>query len=357
MRFVISVLSLLLFISGCATTPIPLAPQSEALLKGKQIRIVEHKKEELVFSTMTPGGAAFGLIGAAIANSNGKQAFAKFNLPDPAAEMAQGLAQSLATQYSAQAATDLLPLKGLSPEELARKQSADTLLLDVGPSSAGVVYYPTSWGKYRVMYGIPVTLFEGKSGQILARGSCSHVPDDLPHAPSYDELFGGQGEVLQAHIKSGQIICDSKIRKDLFHLPALPDTSVQTSPAETTTVAAPAPNGTPSQLAAQLFLVTPQNSYAHISEIDKFPWGAKYRAKYEAYLANPKATKMLVTGSRGGFYSTGNASLDQAYALFDRCLAQHTECWVYALNDEVVWSEDKALRISRDKLRPLPPKP
>lgn len=359
MRLIVSVLGLLMLASGCATTPIPLAPQSETSLKGKQIKIVEHKKEELVFSTLTPGGAAFGMIGAAIANSNGKQAVAKFNLLDPAAEIAQGLAQSLATQYSVQISDGLVPLDGLTTEELARKQGADTLLLDVGPSSTSVVYYPTSWGKYRVMYGVPAKLLEGKSGQILARGNCSYVPDDLPHAPSYDELFGGQGEVLKAHIKTGQIICDSKIRKELFHLPAQPDTSAQASPSATTpvAVAAPASNGPLSQLAAQLFLVTPQRGYAQINDVSKFPWGAKYQGKYDAYLANPKPTKMLVTGSRGGFYSTGNASLDQAYALFDRCLAQHSECWVYALNDEVVWSEDKALRISRDKLRPLPPKP
>lgn len=110
-------------------------------------------------------------------------------------------------------------------------------------------------------------------------------------------------------------------------------------------------------MAAQLLLVTPQGGYAQITEIDKFPMSAKYRNNYEAYLANPKQAKMLVTGSKGGFYSTGNASLEQAHALFDRCLTQHPECWGYALNDEVVCSEDKALRISRDQLKPLPRQP
>jgi len=369
MRFILSVLGLLLLVSGCATAPVPLAPQSEALLKGKQIKLVEHKKEELAFSTLTPGGAAFGMIGAAISSNNGKQAVAKFGLLDPAAEIAQGLAQGLASRYSARIATDLVPPGGLNPEELARKQSANTLLLDVGPSGVMVVYYPSSWGKYRVMYGVPVKLFEGKSGQILVQGNCSYVPDDLPHAPSYDELFGGQGEVLKAHIKTGQTICDSKIRKELFRLPAQPDVAAQTSPAAVPTAPVPAPaapvapvatpaiNRAPSAMAAQLLLVTPQNGYAQINEIDKFPMSTKYRSNYEAYLANPKQTKMLVAGSKGGFYSTGNASVEQAHALFDRCLAQHPECWVYALNDEVVWSEDKALRVSRDKLKPLTSQP
>lgn len=355
MRSFLYLLGLLLLLSGCATAPIPLAPQSEASLKGKQIKLVEHKNEELVFSTLTPGGAAFGMIGAAISDANGKEAIAKFGLLDPAAEIAQGLAQSLATRYSARIVADRLAPGGLSLEDLARKQSADTLLLDVGPSSTTVVYYPTSWGKYRVMYGLPVKLLEGKSAKVLAQGACSYVPDDLPHAPSYDELFGGQGEILKAHIKTGQIICDNKIRTELFRLPAQPDVAVQTLP-----VAAPkspASTRAPSAMAAQLLLVTPQGGYAQITEIDKFPMNAKYRSNYEAYLANPKQTKMLVTSSKGGFYSTGNASLEQAHALFDRCLAQHPECWVYALNDEVVWSEDKALRISRDQLKPLPRQP
>lgn len=220
MRFIVSVLGLLLLVSGCATSPVPLAPQSETALKNKQIKLVAHKKEEMAFSTLTPSGAVFGAIGAAISTSNAKQAVAKFNLLDPATEIAQGLAQSLATQYSMQVSGDLIPLDGLTTEELARKQSADTLLLDVGPSSTSVVYYPTSWGKYRVMYGVPVKLVEGQSGQVLVRGACSHVPDDLAHAPSYDELFGGQGEVLKAQLKNGQIVCDGKFRKELFRLPA-----------------------------------------------------------------------------------------------------------------------------------------
>lgn len=361
MRLTPSVLGLLL-VSGCATAPIPLAQQSEVSLKGKQIKLVEHKKEEMVFSTLTPGGVAFGIIATAIANDNVKQAVAKFGLLDPAAEIAQGLAQSLATRYSARLAADRVPLAGLSAEELARKQSADTLLLDVGPSGAMVAYYPSNWGKYRVTYGVPVKLLAGRSGQILAQGSCSYVPDDLPNAPSYDELFGGQGEVIKAHIKTGQTICDSKIRKELFRLPDQPDVAAQASPASpasppTAPTPAPAIDRVPSAMAARLLLVAPQNGYAQIDEIDKYPMSAKYRSNYEAYLANPKKTKMLVAGSKGGFYSTGNASLEQAHALFDRCLAQHAECWVYALNDEVVWSEDKALRIGRDKLKPLTGQP
>jgi len=352
-------LGLLLLVSGCATAPIPLAPQSEALLKGKQIKLVEHQKEDMVFSTLTPSGVAFGIIGTAISNNNAKQAVAKFGLLDPAAEIAQGLAQSLATRYSSRLATDHLPLGGLTPEQLARKQSADTLLLDVGPSGAMVAYYPSSWGKYRVMYSVPVKLLEGKSAQIVVQGYCSYMPDDLPNAPSYDELFGGQGEVLKAHIKTGQTVCDSKIRKELFHFPESPEVVAQALPiaAPAALLPAPAINRVPSAMAARLLLVTPQNGYAQINEIEKFPMSAKYRSNYEGYLANPKQTKMLVTGSKGGFYSTGNASVEQAHALFDRCLAQHPECWVYALNDEVVWSQDIALRIGREKLKPLTSQP
>lgn len=351
MRSVLPVLGLLLLLSGCASAPLPLAPQSEALLKGKQIKLVEHKRDEMGFSTLTPSGAAFGLIGAAIADNNGRQAIAKFGLIDPAAETSQALAQSLAIRYSASIAAEPIASGGQGTEELARKQGADALVLDVGPSVATIVYYPSSWGKYRVIYGVSVKLLEGKSGQVLVQGYCSHVPDDLPNAPSYDELFAGKGEVLKAHLRTGHAICDSKIRTELFRLPAQSDVATKPPPVAVPTVQAI--NRTPSAMAAQLLLVTPQAGYAKIDEIERFPMNAKYRSNYEAYLANPKKTKMLVTGSKGGFYSTGNASLEQAHILFDRCLAQHPECWVYALNDEVVWSEDPTLRISRDKLKPL----
>lgn len=103
-----------------------------------------------------------------------------------------------------------------------------------------------------------------------------------------------------------------------------------------------------------LFLVALPSGYARIEEIDKAPIRSQARIQYQGYLANPKKTKAFLVANKGGFYSTGNASLPELYALFDRCLSTNPECWLYALGDQVVWSENKNLRINREKLQPLP---
>ena len=106
---------------------------------------------------------------------------------------------------------------------------------------------------------------------------------------------------------------------------------------------------------AALLQVRPASGYASPEDIERLPAAAKYRSNYERFLANPKPTKALVLGEDGGFFSNGSGSLAELHQLFERCHGDgHQECWLYSWGKEVVWSTDKAQRISRAKLMPLP---
>ncbi|NSL55987.1 DUF2846 domain-containing protein [Uliginosibacterium aquaticum] len=137
---------------------------------------------------------------------------------------------------------------------------------------------------------------------------------------------------------------------------ALPLSAEQTNSSQAPVArpgAATPPSASPELLA--LLRVQPASGYARPEDINRLPTQAKYRVRYEEFLANPKPTKALVLGDGGGFFSTGTAGLPELYKLFERCQNDgHKECWLYSWGTEVVWSEDKALRINRDKLNPLP---
>ena len=138
--------------------------------------------------------------------------------------------------------------------------------------------------------------------------------------------------------------------------PATPDVPSSHAPAPATTPSttlAPATVANPAL--AALLQVRPASGYASPEDIEHLPAAAKYRSNYERFLANPKPTKALVLGEDGGFFSNGSGSLAELHQLFERCHGDgHQECWLYSWGKEVVWSTDKAQRISRAKLMPLP---
>lgn len=93
--------------------------------------------------------------------------------------------------------------------------------------------------------------------------------------------------------------------------------------------------------------------FAKIEELDKAPINSEHKEKMERYVQNKSEQKAFVIGWKGGFFSTTDVSLAGLHATFERCHKSNSECWLYGLGNEVVWSENKSSRITQDKLQPL----
>ena len=98
--------------------------------------------------------------------------------------------------------------------------------------------------------------------------------------------------------------------------------------------------------------ITPAASgYADIHDFNKSPIIMKYRDMYFDYIKRP-APKAMVTGQNNSIFSNdGPDAIDKA---FDRCYRYNTSCWLYAVDNDVVWASSESRRVSRKHLQLRP---
>ncbi|MEC5386101.1 hypothetical protein VVD49_10215 [Uliginosibacterium sp. H3] len=86
------------------------------------------------------------------------------------------------------------------------------------------------------------------------------------------------------------------------------------------------------------------SGFAGIGDLTAIPLSAAELPKYKAFLEKPSPRAFVITQGGLGFYWIGPAAMHDALA---HCARLDTPCWLYAVNDEVVWNKDIAKRISR----------
>lgn len=94
------------------------------------------------------------------------------------------------------------------------------------------------------------------------------------------------------------------------------------------------------------FDVPQASGFADIRDVAAVPVGEKGRARYEHYLTQPSPKAFVVTEKGGWALSAGKA--DAMQAGLSSC--KQVKCWLYAVDDRVVWHADPDKRIDRAKL-------
>ncbi|HEY1288017.1 MAG TPA: prolyl oligopeptidase family serine peptidase [Burkholderiales bacterium] len=106
------------------------------------------------------------------------------------------------------------------------------------------------------------------------------------------------------------------------------------------------------RLRGHRYAVPPASGFARIDEVGAVPLGDKGRARYEHYLglAAPKA--FAITEKGGWYFSSANA--DAMRDAMERCEKAGVKCWLYAVDERVVWQAEVAARIDSTRLQPKP---
>ena len=93
--------------------------------------------------------------------------------------------------------------------------------------------------------------------------------------------------------------------------------------------------------------VPPASGFANINDASAVPINAEGQARYQHYLTlpSPKAFTINVDGGWRFFWKDAEA---MSKAL-DYCARQGKTCWLYAVDDRVVWTVDPASRISQSR--------
>lgn len=91
-------------------------------------------------------------------------------------------------------------------------------------------------------------------------------------------------------------------------------------------------------------VVPPDSGYARIDDLAAVPLGETGRSRYAHYLAQPKPKAFVVT-EKGGWH-LGTDNVDAMKNALEHCPAG-TKCWLYAVDDRIVWNADPEKRISK----------
>ena len=207
---------LVLAVSGCASVNVqPIDSKSATSLKNQSVAYTTREKPN--FGAMTPSKAAFGMFGVAAMISAGNEIIKENDVSDPANTIVLGLAKTLEEKYEAKIVGTSLPV---GTDELIQIASAANgkakFVLDVQTINWSFIYFPTSWGRYRVIYTAKARLIDADAKTLVAEGFCKRIPETETNAPSYDELLANSAARLKAELSSAAEECINNLKRDMF---------------------------------------------------------------------------------------------------------------------------------------------
>ena len=102
------------------------------------------------------------------------------------------------------------------------------------------------------------------------------------------------------------------------------------------------------------YVLPPDAGFARADDVAAVPLSEKGRARYAQYLGLGAPKAFAITEKGGWFLSSDDAEAMQV--VFQHCAKAGSRCWLYAVDDRVVWSRDAAMRIDSARLqRSAPP--
>jgi dienelactone hydrolase len=103
------------------------------------------------------------------------------------------------------------------------------------------------------------------------------------------------------------------------------------------------------RFAGHRFVVPPSTGFAAIDDVAAVPVTAKGHERYRQYLGH-RAPKAFAITEKGSSY----LSIDDAHAMsavMESCARAGGKCWLYAVDDTIVWSADRRARIDASRLQ------
>ncbi|MEK8032621.1 hypothetical protein AACH06_17510 [Ideonella sp. DXS29W] len=205
-------------LAGCASyEKRPMTQESAKALRGQSVAVTARKAPD--FTAMTPAKAAFGLLGAAAMISEGNGIIASNQVADPASTIAAQLTAAIGANYGTTSSSNAVATdKDDAPSIAASATSADRFVIDVQTINWSFVYFPSSWGRYRVIYTAKARLIDAQSKSVIAEGFCKRIPEDATNAPSYDELLNNQAARLKSELSLAAEECVKTLKAEMLAL-------------------------------------------------------------------------------------------------------------------------------------------
>lgn len=107
------------------------------------------------------------------------------------------------------------------------------------------------------------------------------------------------------------------------------------------------------RLKGHRYVMPPASGFARIDDVTAVPLDDKGRARYKHYLDLSMPKAFAITDKGGSYYSSDDAEAMRTTTEY--CQKAKVKCWLYAVDDRIVWSADAPTRIDATKLQRTAP--
>lgn len=233
-------------LTGCVSTATRTL-DAQALGAVRNQAVVHTARAMPDFSEMTPAKATFGMIGAAFMISEGNKTVAANRIADPAVAIAAGLLDAMRSSNGAQPVDAPLHIDSEEPARIAELAKGKArYVLDVRTLVWTMMYFPTDWTHYQVLYTAKARLIDVDTKSVIAEAFCKQQPESNANAPTFDEMLALNAARLKAINAANAEACANKFGRDMLALqgaiPMPPATPAMARPVQ---VQVPTPTSTP----------------------------------------------------------------------------------------------------------------
>jgi hypothetical protein len=207
-----------MLLSGCVSTATKTI-DAQAVSAVRNQTVVRTVRDMPDFSEMTPAKAAFGVLGAAAMISEGNKTVATNRIADPAVAIADALLDAMQASHGTQALASPLRIDSEDPVRIAGLAKGKArYVLDVRTLMWQMMYFPTDWSHYQVLYTAKARLIDADTGTVVAEAFCKQNPESNANAPSFDDMLAMNAARLKATNAAYAQACANSFGRDMLAL-------------------------------------------------------------------------------------------------------------------------------------------
>lgn len=326
-RHTLFALILLPLLAAC-TTPlqrVSVAPDTEKSFQpGARVAVSRYPIPD--FGALTPGKAAFGLLGAVAIISEGNSFIKENAIADPAIGISDSVRKGLVDKYHlVESAPTELVLHDDTLATIINGYSGSDFVVDVKTINWSYGYMPVNWNSYQVRYVARARLIDVKGNRIIAEDFCARSPKELSEAVTYEKLTENHGHFLRTKLSTYATDCANEFAKRMLKID---------SPVATSSVAIA--SSTPAQP------VQPTIGAAEDAQVPFLK--SRGQAYFKEFLTKPLPRAFAISDDAhfsaawGARPKDPSKPIDVKERALQNCReVAHKECILYMVNNEVVY--------------------
>lgn len=207
-----------MLLTGCVSTT-KKTIDAQALSAVRNQSVAHTARDMPDFGEMTPAKATFGLIGAALMISEGNKTVATNQIADPAVAIAGALLNAMQSSQGVQLVAAPLRIDSEDPARIAElAKGKSRYVLDVRTLMWQMMYFPTDWTHYQVLYTAKARLIDVENKNVVAEAFCKQAPESNAGAPTFDELLALNAARLKATNAAHAQACAESLGRDMLAL-------------------------------------------------------------------------------------------------------------------------------------------